>query len=649
MICALLSSGSAWSADHPLEYYTRRAEVDDVVISPNGKLLAAAVVAQDRSRVAVLRVPDMKMIATLDAGEGLRIGQLEWLAEDRLAWTLRAIEPQRLRQPPAGELFALRLRRDGSAEIERFQFTRGEDYVSADILGPAAGGGGRLLVNEHAWQRTHDGYRYLAGAGLAIALIDTRAGKRTVIDGLPLSEASALLDEQAHPRFATGYDQAGRRDVMWKPESAWTQFRVLGFRMETVTPRQYDTARHTLVFTGVPDHQSLIGLYRYDVASGALAKLYEHPDADVADAVLDLANGQVVGARVEAGRPEYHWLDGESRAPKVYQLLEQAFPGRDVRITSMAADPYLATAFVQADTDPGAWYLVDIAKRNADLLLRSRPWIDPAQSRPMESVSLRARDGTPLHGYLTRPRDGAGPFPLVVLVHPDPYESRDVWGYDWQTQLLANHGYAVLRVNYRGSTGYGEDFRAAGYGRWGREMQDDLTDATRWAIDQGIATKDNVCIYGTGYGGYAALMGAVRETALYRCAASYGGVTDLELPLDRDAASGSAAGRAAIVAAAGAEGTKARTLSPAWNAERIEAHVLLMHDDGDPVVSHEHATHMNQALLAAGKVVRFESLSHGAHELYTQAQRDEAWTTLLGFLHDELRGGRPPVSESGGP
>jgi dipeptidyl aminopeptidase/acylaminoacyl peptidase len=409
-----------------------------------------------------------------------------------------------------------------------------------------------------------------------------------------------------------------------------------------VIPRRYSDAEHALIFTGAPERESPIGLYRYDVASGAVTRLYAHPEADVAAPVFDLSGAEVIGARVEAARPGYHWLDGASRAPKVYELLERAFPQHDVRITSTAAGGNLATAFVRSDTDPGAHYLVDVAKRNADLLFASHPWVDPAQSRPMENVSLRARDGMPLQGYLVRPRDGAGPFPLVVLVHADPFRSRDVWGYDWETQLLANHGYAVLRVNYRGSAGYGEDFRNAGRREWGGKMQDDLTDATRWAIDQGIAAKDGVCIYGTGYGGYAALMGAVREPGLYRCAASYGGFTDLELLLDGDAASRSAAAKAATADAIGTDVATLRTVSPAYNAGRIEAHVLLMHDEDDPVVSYEHATRMNQALLAAGKAARFEVLRHGAHELYTQAQRDDAWTKLLVFLHDELRGGRLP-------
>jgi dipeptidyl aminopeptidase/acylaminoacyl peptidase len=122
-----------------------------------------------------------------------------------------------------------------------------------------------------------------------------------------------------------------------------------------------------------------------------------------------------------------------------------------------------------------------------------------------------------------------GPYPLVILPHGGPHGVRDHWGYDWEVQLLANRGYAVLQVNFRGSGGYGRRFEAAGFGEWGAKMQDDLTDATHWAITEGIASADRICIFGSSYGGYAALMGAVREPELYRCVVGHAGVYDLEL------------------------------------------------------------------------------------------------------------------------
>ena len=172
-------------------------------------------------------------------------------------------------------------------------------------------------------------------------------------------------------------------------------------------------------------------------------------------------------------------------------------------------------------------------------------------------------------------------------------------------------------------------------------MQDDLTDATRWAIAQGIAAKDRVCIYGKGYGGYAALMGAVREPDLYRCAASYGGISDLEMLLDRGSETRSRADTAALTAMLGSDRDVLRARSPAFAAARIRAAVLLVHDQSDPEVSYEQSRDMQQALLAAGKLVTLETLHYGQHEVYEQSRRDLVYGKLLDFLAQNLRGGRP--------
>ena len=153
----------------------------------------------------------------------------------------------------------------------------------------------------------------------------------------------------------------------------------------------------------------------------------------------------------------------------------------------------------------------------------------------------------------------------------EPYGVRDGWRFDWEAQLLAEYGYAVLQVNYRGSGGYGEDFMRAGYREWGGKMQDDLTDATRWAIASGIAAPDGICIFGTGYGGYAALMGVVREPELYQCAAAYDGLYDLELALARDDPKVTIAGRAYLDEIFGRDEQALRARSPVANVDRINA------------------------------------------------------------------------------
>jgi dipeptidyl aminopeptidase/acylaminoacyl peptidase len=250
-----------------------------------------------------------------------------------------------------------------------------------------------------------------------------------------------------------------------------------------------------------------------------------------------------------------------------------------------------------------------------------------------------------LHGYVTRPRDEAGPYPLVVMPHGGPHSIRDTWGYDWEVQLLASYGYAVLQVNFRGSGGYGVEFEEAGYREWGAKMQDDITDATLWAVEQKIATRDNICIYGASYGGYAALMGAVREPDLYRCAASDAGVTDLELMFHRGDTHEHTAGLVYLEKVLGTDPESLHARSPVYNAERINVPVLLMHGKEDWRADYAHATRMRDALEKAGKKVEFVSFGQEGHGAYDEENRKEVYTRLLAFLAQNLRGGSAPTSD----
>jgi dipeptidyl aminopeptidase/acylaminoacyl peptidase len=183
---------------------------------------------------------------------------------------------------------------------------------------------------------------------------------------------------------------------------------------------------------------------------------------------------------------------------------------------------------------------------------------------------------------------------------PDRHTRR--LGFDWEAQLLAHYGYAVLQVNFRGSSGYGEDFKYAGYHEWGGKMQDDVTDATLWAIEQKIASKDNICIYGASYGGYAALMGAVREPTLYKCAASYAGVTDLQLMFKTGDIRYSNTGRTYLHESLGDDEADLRERSPVNHAADIQVPVLIIHGKEDWRADFEHATRMHDALEKAHRM-----------------------------------------------
>jgi dipeptidyl aminopeptidase/acylaminoacyl peptidase len=354
--------------------------------------------------------------------------------------------------------------------------------------------------------------------------------------------------------------------------------------------------------------------------------------ANVTDVVTDFGGREVIGVRADTGKAEYHWLAQDDPAAKLHMALERAFPNQSVEITSMSEDGRRAIVFVSSDTNPGDHYLFDTQARKADYLRATRKWIDPRLMRAKQAIEITARDGVKLRGYLTRPA-GTGPHPLVVL----PHGMRDTWEFDDEAQLLANRGYAVLQVNFRGSGGYGIDFHTAGYRQWGASMQDDVTDATRWAIQQGVAPADRICIYAASYGGFAALMGAAREPDLYRCAIGLSGVYDLELMLSSAEVPDSKSGRAYLDRVLGNDIEDLHARSPVYNAERIKAPVLLIHGKQDWRADYEQLKRMQSALEKYNKRVETVGIYREGHYIYDEETRREVYERILAFLDKNLR------------
>jgi dipeptidyl aminopeptidase/acylaminoacyl peptidase len=243
---------------------------------------------------------------------------------------------------------------------------------------------------------------------------------------------------------------------------------------------------------------------------------------------------------------------------------------------------------------------------------------------------LKARDGTPLHGYLTLPKGLQRNAPLVVMPHGGPFGVRDNWEYSPDVQLLASRGYAVLQVNFRGSSGYGREFLMAGYREWGGAMQHDVTDATRWAIEQGIADPQRVCIYGASYGGYAALMGVASEPDLYRCAIGHIGVYDLPMMYSQGDIQDRLSGENYLDDTLGRDGLEER--SPTRLASSIKVPVLLTAGKEDDRAPPEHTERMAAALRKAGRQVESKVYAGEGHGLYVEANRLDHAQRVLAFL-----------------
>lgn len=278
------------------------------------------------------------------------------------------------------------------------------------------------------------------------------------------------------------------------------------------------------IWMGSARGSDLLRLVELDPADGSEREIDRDDEVDLSGPVVSDLTGELLGAFYLRDRVVLHAFD--ERLARDWERVRALHPG-DPRISGQDERE---TAFIVSfddDRDPGATYLFDRETGEAEFLYRSRPWLDPATLAPMRPVTVTSRDGLPLHSYLTLPLD-AEPrdLPAVLVVHGGPW-ARDAWGYDPQAQLLANRGYAVLQINYRGSTGFGKSFMHAAEHEFAGRMHDDLIDGVEWLVGEGIADRERVGIYGGSYGGYAALVGATFTPDVFAAVVSVVGPSSL--------------------------------------------------------------------------------------------------------------------------
>lgn len=648
LCAALLGSVAAAAEPLPIDYFTRDDDVGLMQVSPDGEFLGAITGGSDLSALIFIDLATMKMTGGVRASGGDEIIGFDWVSDTRIVYYFGQRFPGDEFPSHTGEIFAVD--RDGKRDEQLYGYRAGNRHTgsrlgsrdsikaSGELLSTLEADDDHILIVERPYKVRYNTLYADPDAFPRVARIDVYSGERDLVDAVPLSDADLIVDHDDQVRFAIGYDADAKLAVLWRPEPGddWTEFSLPGFVDGTVVPHRFGADGHSVVFTGVATGDTVRGLYRVDLATRNVELLYRHPGVDIDRILTDLTDRSVIGAGFETDRPGYYWLDPDEPSARLWRMLEKAFPGKAIDITSTTRDGRLALVHTWSDVNPGDYYLFDVEEKHATYIQSARSWIDPTLMHRREPVVVTARDGRKLHGYFTRPREGDGPFPLVVLPHGGPHGIRDHWQFDWQVQLLASRGYAVLQINFRGSGGYGREFQQAGYGEWGAAMQDDVTDATRWAISEGLAEEGSVCIFGASYGAYAALMGVVREPSLYACAIGLAGVYDLELMYESGDIRRWRVGEAWLQKVLGDDPELLKRRSPVYRAGEIEAPVMLIHGRNDWRADFEHAVRMRKALERAGKSVEWVELSGEGHGVYDEETRKRVYEQLLAFLDRHL-------------
>jgi dipeptidyl aminopeptidase/acylaminoacyl peptidase len=638
LLVSLLLPIPVEAASPDIDSFARHNEFDEVKISPDGRFLAAGVNDKEgRRSIVIIRLKDRKITARSSFSKKIRPGHFFWVNPERIIIELDRNLGAFDSPVPTGNLFAVNF--DGSQRATIFgrdanALKSEPSYAIATLLDLIRDEPRKILIQTNRYDKA----RHLDSLTTAYKL-DVYNGRLNKVAISPLGSGDLLADHRQQIRAAIGNprDSMLTSRVFFRdsPQDEWRMLSEFDLFAPTLKPLKFTPDNQRLYVESNGDTDTT-GVFLLDPGSGKLEKISQRDDSDLVEALYD-ENDQLVGAWYEPDKPAYDII-GKSRFARQMRGFIKAFKGQRVLPTSRTWDGRHTLLKVSSDTNAGDYYLYDGDTRKLDYLLSARSWEKPEQLRPVQPITLSARDGLELHGYLTLPK-GNAPFPMVVMPHGGPHGPRDYWAYDPDVQLLANAGYAVLQVNFRGSGGYGSQFMEAGFGEWGRKMQQDVTDATRWAIEQGHADPRRICIYGGSYGGYSTLMGVATEPELYRCAIGYAGVYDLNMMYRKGDIQWTRRGISYLDRVLGTDPDERARRSPVNLADRIKAPVLLIHGGKDLRVPIDHARAMEQALKKAGNPPETLYKKKEGHGFFKEANRREVYRRMLDFLEKHIGAG----------
>lgn len=651
MIVALLAAPHVVHADDavPVQEFVRHAQYSATKISPDGTYLALTVQQGDVNSLAVLRMQDMQVIRITRLTDGESVGGFYWVGPSRLMYTSAKNFGTYASPFGTGEWYAMDA--DGGRPRTLVSYSAGATAgrskmvhfnESYSMLDPLPGDESRALM------QISDGS---PGGRNTVVAIDTVSGRRQVLAKAPREDCEMVLDASHQPRYANcvvtkdeklGYDEHAELYRLGD-NSAWT--RIEHAKNDARSMNVVGTAADGRIYALASDHSRPPAFGVLDPATDEFHSLYQDPVAGIHDYLYAADESTVVGVVTMAGAPQVQLIDPTHADAQLYASLSKAFPGELVDITSATRDGKKVVVAVYSDTDPGQLYLFDRDTGSVRFLMKSRPGLDPKKMAHVQPFSFKARDGRTIYGYMTVPQRGAKGLPTIIHPHGGPFGIRDDWGFDWESQLLANRGYLVVQVNFRGSGGYGKEFEDAGHGEWGRKMQDDLTDATHWVAEQGFADPHRMCIYGASYGGYASLMGAAREPSLYKCAVGYVGVYDLELWSHKSDVAEREAGRRYFQRTFGTDPEQLHQRSPAYLAKDITVPVFIAAGLKDVRVPHSQADAMLDALRAVhhpAEVVVMEP--NEMHGFYDEEANLNLYTKMLTFFDKYIGDGSRSVT-----
>ena len=597
----------------PMEDFMRNPEKSSFQISPDGNHIAYMKPWKTRMNVFVLNMNTNKE-TRLTSSELRGVYGFIWLTDNRVGYVKDDGGDENM------HFYAVNI--DGTNELDLTPF----ENVQARIIDDLEDNPDYVIIGLNKRNpQFHDPYR-----------VNINDGKMKMIAENPGNISSWGTDHDGKLRLATTSDGVNTSILFRDKESD---------KFKTILTTDFKVSVSPLFFTF--DNKNLYvasnrgrdktGIFEFDVNKAKEGKLiFEHDEVDVSGLMYSRKRKVLTGVSYTVAKRDMAFFD--SWRENVQQKLEKKLPGYEVGITSFSDDETKAIVVTYSDKSSGTYYYYDIEKNQLTDLGKVSPWLNEDHMAEMQPVKYVSRDGLTIHGYLTLPKGSSGKnLPVVVNPHGGPW-ARDTWGYRPEIQFLANRGYAVFQMNFRGSTGYGREFWEISFKEWGKSMQDDITDGVQWLISEGIADPERIAIYGASYGGYATLAGLAFTPDLYACGVDYVGVSSLFTFMESIPPYWELYRTMLYEMVGHPEKDKdlLASSSPLLHIDKIKAPLFIAQGANDPRVVKSESDQIVQALRNAGIDVPYMVKDDEGHGFYNEENQFDFYREMEKFLKKHI-------------